>query len=282
MIVGLMKLRAFCLFCCLAGWGALSLQSQEHNGVTLIEPSLIADGEVLVPGRPLTVAVRLDIAEGWHTYWENPGDSGIPAGVEWDVPEGVRVGPLQWPVPRKVTEPGDMKVYAYKDEAVLLARVFTRPDLDLDEVTIRARADWLVCRESCLPGDAELSLTLPVGDEAAPANTDRFAEYRERLPRRLALAENGVERRWERDGNTLYLLLKNLPEGTSVDFYPLPNPGVLAGHAGETDAWSDGGDFAPERVLAIPLEAGPADLRVLDGLLVLEGEGDDERKGWLF
>ncbi len=255
--------------------------AQEHNGVTLIEPSLIADTETLVPGRAVTVALRLDIAEGWHTYWENPGDSGIPATVDWDVPEGVRVGPIQWPVPKKVEEPGNLKVYAFKDEVVLLARVFTPADLELDEVTIRATADWLVCRESCIPGDAELELTLPVGTETSPVNRELFAEFRDRLPRRFALDDHGMRTAWKRDGNTLHLLLGNVPAGASVDFFPLPGAGVLTGHASEADSWTGDTDFSPDRVLAIPLEAGPSDLEKLAGVLILQEDGND-KKAWLF
>ncbi len=261
---------------------AAILPAQQHNGITLIEADLIADSETLVPGRGLTVGVHLKIAEGWHTYWANPGDSGIPASVEWDLPEGVRIGELQWPLPEKVREPGELDVYAYKDEVLLMARVYAVPGFEGEEITIRASADWLVCRESCIPGDAELSLTVPVGDEVRPVHSGLFAEFRDRLPRRFAFGGDGIETRWERDGDTLYLLLKNVPPGAGVDFFPRPGEGILAGHAEEVDAPEGGfGDFAPERVLAIPLEVAPADLRELDGVLVVEEGLEPARRGWV-
>ncbi len=261
---------------------AACLGAQVHEGTKLIEASLIADSETIVPGRGVTVGVRLEIAEGWHTYWENPGDSGIPAEVRWELPGGVRIGDLQWPVPEKVKEPGDLTVYAYKDEVVLLARLYAVPGLDLDEVTLRAAANWLVCRESCIPGDAELSLTLEVADEPVPANTALFAGYRERLPGRPELVEgNPVEKRWEREGRTLYLLLRNVPGEGAIDFFPRPGEGVIAGHAEEVEPGERGGAFSPERVLAVPLEAAPEDLAELDGVLVIEAEPGAARTAWV-
>ena len=277
----MINLRVVCSAVLFASSGLLF--AQEHDGVTLIEPGILADSETLVPGQPLTVGIRLSIADGWHTYWENPGDSGIPVTVTWEVPEGVRVGPLQWPVPRRLVEPGDLEVYGYKDEVVLMARVFARSGLDLEEVTLKASVDWLVCRESCIPGDAELTLTLPVADEAVPVNRELFAEYRDRLPRRLALdADNGMKTDWKRDGKTLYLLLAGVPNGASLEFYPLPGPGVMTGHSSPVDSWSGDADFEPERVLSIPLESAPSGLEGLRGVLVISGEDKKERTGWYF
>ncbi len=273
-----MKIRSVIIFAGLI-FAAGLVQAQEHEGVTLVEASLIADSETLVPGRGVTVAVRLDIAEDWHTYWENPGDSGAPMRIEWEAPEGVRIGPIHWPLPYKLVEPGNLKVYAYKEEVLLLARVFASPGLDLDEVTIRATADWLVCRELCLPGEAEFSLTLAVAEEREPVHEELFAKHRERLPRRFALDDNGIETRWERDGNTMYLLLKNVSEDVSVDFFPLLQTGVLPGHASKTDSWPGEGDFVPDRVLEIPLDTAPADLRELKGVLVVEEDGGGRRTG---
>ncbi len=256
------------------------LQAEESNGKRLIEAELIADSETLVPGRGLTVGVHLKIAEGWHTYWANPGDSGIPVTVDWELPEGVRVGEIQWPLPRRMEEPGDLKVYAYKDEVLLMTRVFVRPGTDLDEVTLKADVDWLVCRESCLPGDARLSLTLPVADDVEPVNTEFFEQYREKLPRQFALGNGGLETKWEREGDTLYLLVRNIPEGAKVDFYPRPESHVLVGHADEVESYDGGGDFSPDRVLSLPLESAPEDLGQLGGVLILEEGPDQDRKGW--
>ena len=275
----MIKLRTLCLASLFASYGLAF--GQEYEGVTLIEPSILADSETLVPGEPLTLAIRLSIADGWHTYWENPGDSGIPARVVWEVPEGIRVGPMQWPVPKRMMEPGNLQVYGFKDEVVLLTRLFVTPGLDLEEVTLKASADWLVCRESCIPGEAELTLTLPVADEVVPANRERFAEYRQRLPRRLALdPENGLKIDWKRDGDTLYLLLAGVPEGSDLTFFPLPGTGVLTGHSAPVDSWSGEAEFDPDYVLSIPLEAGPGGLDRLRGVLVVSEEGG-ESAGWL-
>ncbi len=67
-----------------------------------VEAELVADRAALVPGGELTVALRLAIAPGWHTYWRNPGDSGLPTTIAWQLPAGITAGPIEWPAPQSV------------------------------------------------------------------------------------------------------------------------------------------------------------------------------------
>jgi DsbC/DsbD-like thiol-disulfide interchange protein/cytochrome c biogenesis protein CcdA len=131
-----------------------------------VEAELIAERDALVPGEPITVALRLAAIPGWHTYWRNPGDSGEPTRIEWRLPPGFAAGEIEWPVPARIPV-GPLMNFGYEGEVLLLTRLVPPADLAAGQpVTLRARAHWLVCEVQCLQQDAELSLSLPVAPSA--------------------------------------------------------------------------------------------------------------------
>ncbi len=133
-----------------------------------VEAELVAERTALVPGQPTSVALRLKLAPGWHTYWRNPGDSGLPTTLDWKLPGGVYAGPLQWPVPKQLPV-GPLVNYGYEGEVLHPVTLTTVPDfLSGRDVELAARADWLVCKEICIPEGADLTLTLPVANRADP------------------------------------------------------------------------------------------------------------------
>src|SRR6266496_1429111 len=89
-----------------------------------VEAELVAARTALVPGEPLTVALRLAIDKGWHTYWRNPGDSGLPTTLAWKLPPGVLAGPIEWPTP-KALPAGPLVNYGYEGEVLHLVELTT-------------------------------------------------------------------------------------------------------------------------------------------------------------
>jgi thiol:disulfide interchange protein DsbD len=149
-----------------------------------VRASLVSESSSIRPGTPLTVAIRLEMDEGWHTYWKNPADSGLPTRITWRLPEGLTPGALQWPRPQRLSAPPLMS-YGYEGEVLLPVEITVVPSLKPGtDVELAGRVDWLECREACIPGKADLSLVLPVRAEApAPsALAPRFAETRLLLP----------------------------------------------------------------------------------------------------
>ncbi len=133
-----------------------------------VEAELIAAKSALVPGEPITVALRLALQKGWHTYWRNPGDSGLPTTLAWTLPAGIEAGPIEWPAPR-VLPVGPLVNYGYEGEALHLVQLSPKSSLvPGTTATLAARADWLVCKEVCIPEGADLMLALPVASAAAP------------------------------------------------------------------------------------------------------------------
>jgi DsbC/DsbD-like thiol-disulfide interchange protein len=147
-----------------------------------VKASLVAETDSVRPGQPLAVGIRLEMEKGWHTYWRNPGDSGLPTRVRWELPEGFAAGEIRWPYPIRFTT-GPLVSYGYEHDVLLLVEIRVPPAVAAREVRLAGRVDWLECRETCLPGKAEVTLTLPVRTDAAPGpHAVLFAAVRRRLP----------------------------------------------------------------------------------------------------
>jgi thiol:disulfide interchange protein len=149
-----------------------------------VQASLVSEGASIQPGQPLQLGLRLQMAEGWHTYWKNPADSGLPTKLTWQLPEGFTADALAWPRPERISAPPLMS-YGYNDEVLLPVTVHPPADLPVGQtVRLAARADWLECKEICLPGKADVVLTLPVSaGPAAPSDSaPLFAKTRRLLP----------------------------------------------------------------------------------------------------
>ncbi len=133
------------------------------------QASLVAADTAVQPGHPLTVALRMVHDAHWHTYWLNPG-TGLPTSLDWKLPPGWKAGDIQWPAPHTLTDHTGAVVGNGYDGELFLPVTLT-PPADLapgTTVTLAANAQWLVCSDVCIPGDADVSLTLPVS-AAAPA-----------------------------------------------------------------------------------------------------------------
>ncbi len=123
------------------------------------EVRLIAATTGFAPGQSLDLGIAFRLAPGWHIYAENPGDAGLPTTVAWTLPQGASVGPLVYPPHKRFDEAG-LTTYGYDTHAVFTARA-TAPAAAAPFV-VGAKVSWLVCKDICIPGEASLSLTLPV------------------------------------------------------------------------------------------------------------------------
>jgi len=157
---------------------------------------LFADRSTIAPGETFELAVSVKPDAGHYVYWQNPGgETGLPTEVEWKLPPGFSVGRTRYPVPEKHYDPVLKETnFVYERQAVLLTPVKAPADAKVgSEARFQARVRWLVCTKGqCVPGDAELTLSLPVGATAAKdasANEDVFRKARNALPLPAAKAE---------------------------------------------------------------------------------------------
>jgi thiol:disulfide interchange protein len=148
-----------------------------------VAASLVAETRSVVPGHPLQVALRQQIQPGWHTYWLNPGDSGLPTTIEWTLPPGFTAGAIVWPTPKRISY-GPVVDYGYESEILLPVTIEVPANLPPGEVVLSAHASWLVCADSCIPEDTTVTLSIPAGSapDPDPYWAERFAATRAHTP----------------------------------------------------------------------------------------------------
>jgi len=212
------RLVGACLFAAMMQWVSLvhAWQGPSDQHAKL---ALVSEQDALVPGKTLLVGIRFDLQDGWHTYWSNPGDSGEPPRVEWQLPPGFRAGEIQWPYPERVPVPPFMD-YGYANK-VLLTVPLTVPSklMDGESATLAAQVHYLVCREVCIPGKKQLELSLPVrSSSAASGAKEQFEGAQRKLPK-------PVPRNWKISaasaGDEFVLTLKPGHSMQPPQFFPI-------------------------------------------------------------
>ena len=150
------------------------------------EVELIAEKTALVVGEKNTIGLSIKHAPHWHTYWKNPGDSGYPTKITWQVPAGFGVGDFDWPTPKRLPT-GPIVNFGYEGEVLLPLTVSVPTAAKPGEIiTLKGKAEWLVCKDVCIPEEGEVAVTLPVAEKgkevAAGPAAARFAAARAAQP----------------------------------------------------------------------------------------------------
>jgi DsbC/DsbD-like thiol-disulfide interchange protein len=179
----------------------------------------------LVPGSHIWVGVWFQIEKGWHIYWENPGDSGEPPKIQWQMPAGFRVGAVEWPAPEKLMAPSIVD-YGYENDVLLFAPLSVPAGLRNGEsVTLAANVNWLVCREMCIPAKARVSLTLPVDSAvrgfkgaASSAEVAELINARAKVPKPLPA---GWKVYATNEKNDFVLTVETGKQENAATFFPL-------------------------------------------------------------
>lgn len=213
------------------------------------------------PGQPFWLGLRLEMDPRWHTYWKNPGDSGLPTRIRWTLPEGFQAGEIQWPRPHRfLVDP--LMSYGYADEVWLLTEIRPPSRLTAPEAALLARVDWLECQEICIPGRAEIAIALPVKD-AAPWR----AEHAEAIERARALVPGAARFAVKASAVDVALRLDVTGVDRPCEAYFFPAAGGVIEHALPQKLEGSGTDFS----LSLPRAANGAVPASLDGVLELDG-----------
>jgi DsbC/DsbD-like thiol-disulfide interchange protein len=236
--------RFVCLFAVIGLLSADSVGAQEQDGKLLVAASLISDINSIQPGQKFRIGVLYRIEPGWHIYWKYPGDAGMPTKIAWQLPEGFRVHDLQWPIPTREKEPGDLEVFAYSSEVLLFAEVEAPQSLPDRPIDIQAKSDWLVCENFCIPGSAQLSLKMNAGVSIPSQSAPIFEKYIAKLPQTLPAK---LRIGFDRTGKNLGITVAGAPIGDSIDFFPLAPAGAVIGRVTRI-----------ENQLSIPIDTGYA------------------------
>lgn len=275
----------FLLRCCAAAlWlAALTLPSvlaaQNSSKAVVTTPQVRA--ELLAhapdgadPGKTVWLGLQLTHQPDWHTYWRNPGDSGLPITVQWTLPAGISAGDIAWPLPKKIPI-GNLANYGF-DGTVLLPVPLTisqdfKPGLTNNEIEVKLKANWLVCRKECIPEEGEFALKVPVKGSMA-ANSVAFNKAFEAKPKPV-LGSTGIlpDSSVLIDGHVIKLTVQGLPlalRGKTLEFFP-ETPEVIETAAQWTQSWN-GGVWSAQVPLSQQRGNSPD---VMPVVLAAEGQG---------
>lgn len=211
----------------MGAFGALALALAEVEDATAqskaaarAKVSLIAENDSLEAAETAWVGVLFDLEKGWHIYWQNPGDSGGPPTIDWQLPPGYRAGDIRWPIPVRLVR-GAQVDYGYEGR-VLLVMPLHVPTESVSEVPVPA-ADvrYLICREVCIPAKARVTLSIGTKDET-PAETaarrELFRAAREQWPKSLP---PGSKTEALDEGRDFVLSLETGTQEAAAMFFPL-------------------------------------------------------------
>ncbi len=273
-----------------AGWA--SANAQFSNKPALATSSVVSTPQVraelvahapegLTPGQTVWVGLWLTHQKDWHTYWKNPGDSGLPTELTWELPPGLDMGETAWPVPR-LFRIGKLANYGYDGQVLLAAPLqvpasFKPPPGGMGQIDIRLRATWLACRVECIPEEGSFVLQLPVRSSTA-MHSALFAQAQGAQPQPLQGQSHITV-----EGERLQLRVTGLPASvhgqplevfaeTPAVLVPAAVPGQDWTQVWQGDTWTASLPLSPER------GASPAQLP-----LVLAPEGrsaGDAPQGW--
>ncbi len=169
-------------------------------------------------GNTFYIAIRQNIDDEWHTYWQNAGDSGEPMSIEWITQDGVTISDLRFPTPKEIRY-DPLVNYGFEGRPIYLQTVTVDEDFKDDAITLQGDAFWLICKEICIPEMQTISLTIPVGANRETTNSSIFVQAKNNMPQ-----EKDWPARLEKKGNTAFLTV-SVPEDVrnnfqTVEVYP--------------------------------------------------------------
>ncbi len=128
-----------------------------------VKTTIISEVKSIKSGQSFWVAVKFEMQNGWHIYWRNSGDSGLPTSVDWIVPKGFTITDTFYPYPNILVE-NNSATFIYENEVLLLVKITSPSNISENEIVISAKANWLECKQVCIPGSAKMTVTLNVDD----------------------------------------------------------------------------------------------------------------------
>lgn len=256
---------------CLTG----SVHAQDASDVS--KASLIAESGRVAPGSTVLLGLHFKLADGWHIYWNGRNDTGFAPEVDWTLPQGVTVGPFLWPAPERYVSPGDILDHVYEGNPTILVPITISPDAAPGAtLAITGEAEWLVCKELCLPGFGPISIELTVGEASegqaetiSPSSDMGYAAMRLPEPVTPAMQPDEFTIAWMAGS-----AIVRAPGAKSVEFYPALSSASLTNTL--EDARAEGDSM---RLRLATEDRGPStnDERRLVGVLAIESASGEWR-----
>jgi thiol:disulfide interchange protein DsbD len=230
---------ARCFAACVAAASTVAAWAQPTAEVKTpqVRAELVAHApEGVAPGKPLWLGLKIEHAPHWHTYWKNPGDSGLPTTLNWTLPAGATAGEIQWPTPGRLPI-GPLMNYGYEGTLLLPVPLTVSAPPVGGALEVKLRADWLVCKDVCIPQGGDFALKIP-----AQATTSGHAALFDTARAALPRPAPGAQATASVEGQELALRVSGLPadwQGKKLGFLP-ETPGVINNAAAPATSWSGG------------------------------------------
>jgi len=196
------------------------------------------------PGQTFWLGLKIEHAPHWHTYWQNPGDSGLPTQLHWQLPAGLQAGEIAWPLPKKIPI-GSLANYGYEGTLLLAVPVTVTPQFQpplTGPLRIGLQAEWLVCRQECIPQEGRFALDLPA-QSATALHGALFEAAQAATPQMHAGAHRA---RILEEGKALQLHIEQLPatwRGQTLTLLPV-TASVVDNAASQDKGWTQQWDGA--------------------------------------
>ncbi|MBX9938017.1 MAG: thioredoxin family protein [Candidatus Obscuribacterales bacterium] len=246
-----------------------------------VKARLVCEKTALVPGSKVKVALELTQEPGWHTYYKESGDAGMPTSIKWEMPAGFNAGEIQWPAPTKFEEAG-LTTYGYLDKVVLLSEITVPATVPVGEsIEIIANVKWLSCKDVCLPGKARLSLKLPVMKRADDNEPGLFGSGSAGTPKSGSVLDLKFTTVADTAGNSIpFILFSAFLGGMILNVMPCVLPVIAI----KVMSFLEQAGEAPGRVKALGLvfSAGILASFLALALLVLAVKAAGQSVGWGF
>ncbi len=225
----------------------------------------------------LRAGLRITHQPHWHTYWKNPGDSGLATQLDWSLPAGITPGAINWPIPQTLPV-GPLANYGYEGTVLLPVTLrvgadFRPPANPGGNITLKLHAQWLVCREECIPEQGDFSLDVPVkGSIALESPAFASADAAQPLP-----LPAGASAQLAVQNDHLTLVVQGLPasvQGKTLELYPELNA-ITEPAAPLEQSWA-GDEWRASAMLSAKRSDSPATLP----LVLVATAADGSRSGW--
>ncbi|MCY7369853.1 MAG: protein-disulfide reductase, partial [Polaromonas sp.] len=231
--------------CALPNWASaqnvLGLPTSQAAGAVVTTPEVRAElmawaPDGVAPGKQVWLGLQLAHIPQWHTYWKNPGDSGLATLLEWALPAGITAGEIAWPTPKKIPI-GTLANYGYENTVLLPVPLTVASDFAALQLSVKLKASWLVCKEACIPQEGEFALTIPAQGSTG-SNAAAFDAAFKAGPGSLPPGASAVTV----EGQRLKVSLAGLPaalHGQTLAFFP-ETPGITEPAAPLQQSWQGG------------------------------------------
>jgi DsbC/DsbD-like thiol-disulfide interchange protein len=161
--------------------GAGSSAGPESPGSEYVRFAVARSHEAVPPGQPLRFVLAMDIAEGWHVYWPGQNDSGMDMSIEWKLPEGWKASPIEYPIPARHVGEGEILDYIIEGKQAISVTITAPKDAKIDpdvKVPIAGTLKYLICNESCLPGEFAFSTTVSIREKHVQTEANEFEQIK--------------------------------------------------------------------------------------------------------